>query len=114
MASSIPAEAATVSEARRCGSQKRVSEYLEVLAGKRMIWRAMAQNSTSDNPSAFTGQKEQNTPMQECNLTQEAVKAIESVLSKGDRAEVVPVKDGVRIIHVKRSEVKTQNEANLH
>ena len=52
--------------------------------------------------------------MQERNLAPEDIKKINLVISKGERAEVVPVKDGVRIIHVKRSEVKTQNEANLH
>lgn len=30
------------------------------------------------------------------------IKAIESVLSKGDRAEVIPVKDGVRVMRVRR------------
>lgn len=34
------------------------------------------------------------------------IKAIESVLSKGDRAEVVPVKDGVKVLRVRREEVK--------
>lgn len=37
----------------------------------------------------------------------ETIKAIESILSKGDRAEVIPVKDGVKVIQVKRKEVKT-------
>ena len=32
--------------------------------------------------------------------------AIEAVLSKGDRVELVPVKDGVKIIHIKREEIK--------
>lgn len=40
------------------------------------------------------------------NLTPTAIKAIESILSKGDRAELIPVKDGVKIIHIKREEVK--------
>lgn len=34
------------------------------------------------------------------------IKSIESVLSKGDRAEVIPVKDGVRVMRVRREEVK--------
>ena len=34
------------------------------------------------------------------------IKAIEAVLSKGDRVELIPVKDGVKIIHIKRKEVK--------
>lgn len=41
------------------------------------------------------------------NLIDEyTVKAINSVLAKGDRVEVIPVKDGVRVIHIKRKEVK--------
>lgn len=31
---------------------------------------------------------------------------ITSILSKGDRIELIPVKDGVKIIHIKRKEVK--------
>lgn len=38
-------------------------------------------------------------------LDAQAVKAIESVLSKGDRAEVVPVKDGVKVLRVRREVV---------
>lgn len=34
------------------------------------------------------------------------INAIESVLAKGDRAEVVPVKDGVKVLRVRREEVK--------
>lgn len=32
--------------------------------------------------------------------------AIASVIAKGDRVELIPVKDGVKIIHIKREEVK--------
>mgnify|MGYP005881223683 CR=1 FL=1 len=32
--------------------------------------------------------------------------AIEAVLSKGERVELIPVKDGVKIIHIKREELK--------
>lgn len=35
------------------------------------------------------------------------IKAIESVLAKGDRVEVIPVKDGVKVMRVKREVVKT-------
>lgn len=38
------------------------------------------------------------------------IKAIESVLSKGDRVEVIPVKDGVKVMRIKRVEVK-KNES---
>lgn len=31
---------------------------------------------------------------------------IESILSKGDRVELIPVKDGVRVIQVQRKEIK--------
>lgn len=44
--------------------------------------------------------------MQKPQLDTQSIRAIESVLSKGDRAEVVPVKDGVRVLRVKREEVK--------
>lgn len=36
----------------------------------------------------------------------ETIKAIESILSKGDRVELIPSKDGVKIIHIKRKEVR--------
>jgi hypothetical protein len=34
------------------------------------------------------------------------IKTIEAVLANGDRVELIPVKDGVKIIHIKREEVK--------
>lgn len=40
------------------------------------------------------------------NLTPTAIKAIESILSKGDRAEVIPTKEGAKVIKVVRKEVK--------
>lgn len=43
--------------------------------------------------------------MQECNLKHGDIKAIESVLSKGDRVEVIPVKDGVKVMRIKREQV---------
>lgn len=39
-------------------------------------------------------------------MDEKTIKAIESVLAKGDRAELIPVKDGVKVIHIKREEVK--------
>lgn len=39
-------------------------------------------------------------------MGEKAIKAIESVLEKGDRVELIPVKDGVKIIHIKREEIK--------
>lgn len=40
------------------------------------------------------------------NLQQDDIKAIETVLSKGDRVELIPVKDGIKVMHIKRKEVK--------
>lgn len=34
------------------------------------------------------------------------IKKIEAVLSKGNRVELIPVKDGIRVIKVKREEIK--------
>ena len=39
-------------------------------------------------------------------MTDAQVKAIEAVLAKGDRVELIPVKDGVRVVRVKRETVK--------
>lgn len=35
-------------------------------------------------------------------LTQDKIEAAEKVLVKGDRVELIPVKDGVKVIKVKR------------
>ena len=39
-------------------------------------------------------------------LDDKAKCVIEALLSKGSRVELIPVKDGVKIIHIKREEVK--------
>lgn len=41
-------------------------------------------------------------------MDEKTIKAIEAVLAKGDRAELIPVKNGVKVIHIKREEVKTK------
>lgn len=41
-------------------------------------------------------------------LTAENIRAINAVLSKDQRVELIPTKDGVRVIHVRREEVKPQ------
>lgn len=46
--------------------------------------------------------------MEKRNLTNETIKAIETVISKGDRAEVVPVKDGVKVLRVSRETIHEQ------
>lgn len=40
------------------------------------------------------------------SMDERQIKAIEAVLAKGDRIELIPVKDGVKIIHIKREEVR--------
>ena len=37
-----------------------------------------------------------------------ALAAIEAILRKGDRVELIPVKDGIKVIHIKRKEVKSE------
>lgn len=39
-------------------------------------------------------------------MDENQIRAIEAVLAKGDRIELIPVKNGVKIIHIKREEVK--------
>lgn len=39
-------------------------------------------------------------------MTEKTVKAIEAILAKGDRVELIPVKDGVKVIQVQRKEIK--------
>ena len=43
----------------------------------------------------------------EYRLTDEQIAAIEAVVRKGDRAEVVTVKDGLKILRAHREEIKT-------
>lgn len=39
-------------------------------------------------------------------MTDAQVKAIEAVLAKGDRVELIPVKNGVKVVQVRRKEIK--------
>lgn len=39
-------------------------------------------------------------------MDEKTIKAAESILSKGDRVELIPVKDGVKVVRVRREEVK--------
>lgn len=41
------------------------------------------------------------------NMDEKTIEAIKSVLAKGDRVELIPVKDGVKVIQVRRKEIKT-------
>lgn len=36
----------------------------------------------------------------------ETIQAIEAVLAKGDRVEVIPTKDGVKVVRIRREPVK--------
>ncbi|WP_166544028.1 hypothetical protein [Acutalibacter sp. 1XD8-36] len=51
-------------------------------------------------------EKGKSAPMQKYVLTDNDVKTAEAILSKGDRVELIPVKNGVKIIRVRREEVK--------
>lgn len=39
-------------------------------------------------------------------MDEKQIKAIEEILKKGDRIELIPVKNSVKIIHIKREEVR--------
>lgn len=39
-------------------------------------------------------------------MDEKQIKTIEAILAKGDRVELIPVKNGVKIIYIKREEVK--------
>ena len=39
-------------------------------------------------------------------MDERTLKAIESILAKGDRVELIPVKDGIKVIRIRRQEVK--------
>lgn len=39
-------------------------------------------------------------------LSEEAKKAAEAILSRGERVEIVPIKDGVKVYEIKRREIR--------
>lgn len=39
-------------------------------------------------------------------MSGDTIKAIEAILAKGDRVELIPVKGGVKVIQVHRKEIK--------
>lgn len=41
-------------------------------------------------------------------MDDKTIKAIETILAKDDRVELISVKDGVKVIHIKRKEVKAK------
>lgn len=40
-------------------------------------------------------------------MDEQTIKIIESILAKDDRVELIPMKNYVKIVHIKREEVKT-------
>ncbi len=39
-------------------------------------------------------------------MDEKTIKSIQAVLAKGDRVELIPVKDGVKVVRIKRDEVR--------
>lgn len=39
-------------------------------------------------------------------IDDKTLRVIESILKKGDRVELVPIKDGMKVLRVRREEVK--------
>lgn len=46
--------------------------------------------------------------MQKQLLNPEKIKVAEAILAKGDRVEMIPVKGGVKVIHIERKEIKAK------
>jgi flagellar biogenesis protein FliO len=45
--------------------------------------------------------------MKQVKLESHTIKAIESTLAKGERVEIIPVKDGVKVVRVKRQTIES-------
>lgn len=43
-------------------------------------------------------------------MDEKTIKAADAILQKGDRVELIPVKDGVKIVRVRREEVKQKHK----
>lgn len=43
-------------------------------------------------------------------MDEKTMKAVESILEKGNRVELIPVKDGVKVVRVRREEVKNEKK----
>lgn len=41
-------------------------------------------------------------------MDEKTIKAVESILARGNRVELIPVKDGVKVVKVRREEVRTK------
>lgn len=44
-------------------------------------------------------------------FTRDIIRTIETIIAKGDRVELIPTKDGVKVVHIKRETIKINNEA---
>lgn len=42
----------------------------------------------------------------EVKLSEKQISDVEKILAKGDRIELIPVKDGIKVIHEVRKEIK--------
>ncbi len=40
-------------------------------------------------------------------MTEATIKAIEAILAKDDRVELIPTRDGVKVVRIKREPIKT-------
>lgn len=40
-------------------------------------------------------------------MTDQTIKVIETILAKGDRVELIPVKDGIKVVRIRRETVKS-------
>jgi flagellar biogenesis protein FliO len=45
--------------------------------------------------------------MKQVKLESNTIKSIESTLAKGERVEIIPVKDGVKVVRVKRETIQS-------
>lgn len=55
---------------------------------------------------AYNAKESENSLMQERLLKEQEIRKAESALAKGDRVELIPVKDGVNVVRIRREEVK--------
>ena len=42
-------------------------------------------------------------------MDEKTIEAIKSVLAKGNRVELIPVKDGIKVVQVRRKEIKAND-----
>lgn len=41
-------------------------------------------------------------------MDEKTLRAIINILAKGDRVELIPVKDGIKVLRIRREEIKTK------